>query len=708
MLNDNAVKIIVKFSCFIVFLWAASFLLQTPAAEAAAPTYFHSASNPADNGTGADNSILAVTPPASMNAGDLVVLVGQLQDATTGNITVSETGGQTWSSVSEAAANDMEVAVFWAQYNGTWSANPSLNFASIAGTQPATAVMHVFRPASVGSGNWVVDTAFAGGAEASASPTVITGITPAKRDNVTLAGWAIPNASTWGTLSGTGWAAMETAQWRNTSGSDQSMTFAHQLQSAPAATNDVSQAPSTAAAGVSFTMAWSFQLSPTVALNSPADASSDTDTTPTFNFTGTDANSDTLEYNVQVDTVNSFDSTDDFFTTSTKTLASGENYALSITDDANYIYVGTYASPAKVVRITKSDFSTTSTKTLASGENATYSITDDANYIYVGTDTAPAKVVRISKSDFSTTSTKTLASGEDYTYSITNDTDYIYVGTYTAPAKVVRISKSDFSTTSTKTLATGEDYAYSITDDTDYIYVGTYTTPAKVVRITKSDFSTTSTKTLASGENSARSITDDANYIYVGTFTSPAKVVRISKSDFSTTSTKTLASGENIAYSITNDTDYIYVGMNTSPAKVVRISKSDFSTTSTKTLASGENIARSITDDTDYIYVGTDTSPAKVVRISKTTPLINKFSTTDAGFTAGHPFASGSAIDYTVQAGDALSAGTYYWRVAAIDPSGSNIYGAWATTRSFTVTAAVSRVIRLSGKVKFIGKVKVY
>ncbi|PJC30045.1 hypothetical protein CO052_00090, partial [Candidatus Saccharibacteria bacterium CG_4_9_14_0_2_um_filter_41_9] len=64
-------------------------------------------------------------------------------------------------------------------------------------------------------------------------------------------------------------------------------------------------------------------------------------------------------------------------------------------------------------------------------------------------------------------------------------------------------------------------------------------------------------------------------------------------------------------------------------------------------------------------------------------PYLSKFSTIDTGFTAGHPFASGSAIDYTVQS--ALPPNTYYWRVAAIDPLGSNVYGAWATTRSFIV-----------------------
>lgn len=69
------------------------------------------------------------------------------------------------------------------------------------------------------------------------------------------------------------------------------------------------------------------------------------------------------------------------------------------------------------------------------------------------------------------------------------------------------------------------------------------------------------------------------------------------------------------------------------------------------------------------------------------TVLLDKLSTTDAGFTAGHPFASGAAKDFTVQAGDALTTGlTYYWRVRGTDPSGTNTYGAYSTTRSFTIS----------------------
>jgi len=47
---------------------------------------------------------------------------------------------------------------------------------------------------------------------------------------------------------------------------------------------------------------------PTVALNTPADAGSISDDTPTLEFTGTDAEGDVIEYEIQIDTVNTFDS----------------------------------------------------------------------------------------------------------------------------------------------------------------------------------------------------------------------------------------------------------------------------------------------------------------------------------------------------------------------------------------------------------------
>lgn len=71
--------------------------------------------------------------------------------------------------------------------------------------------------------------------------------------------------------------------------------------------------------------------------------------------------------------------------------------------------------------------------------------------------------------------------------------------------------------------------------------------------------------------------------------------------------------------------------------------------------------------------------------------LIEATSGTDAGFVNTidggdtDPFTSAQKISYTVQAGDELSAGTYYWRVYAIDPTGGNTYGQYSSENSFVI-----------------------
>jgi hypothetical protein len=98
------------------------------------------------------------------------------------------------------------------------------------------------------------------------------------------------------------------------------------------------------------------------------------------------------------------------------------------------------------------------------------------------------------------------------------------------------------------------------------------------------------------------------------------------------------------------------------------------------------------TNGTDWTTVSDDLRIS--IRGTPITPLIGKLSTTDDGFTAGHPFTSGAQITYTVQS--ALTPGvTYYWRVRAIDPSGSNTWGAWSDIYSFTTAAASTFIPRM-------------
>jgi hypothetical protein len=87
-----------------------------------------------------------------------------------------------------------------------------------------------------------VDTAEDTSAFSAATTQTIPGRTPANASNVSIAAWVTADDNTWGSLSGTNWSKTGlSAQYRNTSGQDMSSTYAYQIQTSAAATNDVSQ-----------------------------------------------------------------------------------------------------------------------------------------------------------------------------------------------------------------------------------------------------------------------------------------------------------------------------------------------------------------------------------------------------------------------------------------------------------------------------------
>jgi len=71
------------------------------------------------------------------------------------------------------------------------------------------------------------------------------------------------------------------------------------------------------------------------------------------------------------------------------------------------------------------------------------------------------------------------------------------------------------------------------------------------------------------------------------------------------------------------------------------------------------------------------------------------------------PFASGDSMSFTVPGGETLIASTqYFWRVRGKDPSGSNTFGSWSSTRSFTtgssgtvLTSTQSAVARIANNI---------
>lgn len=201
------------------------------------PTFFGATSVPVD-GAAATNATttITLTPPTSMLDGDLVIVY--LTQRGTATFSVGVTGGQTWTSIGRnVGTTNVALETYWARYNGTWAANPRFDFS--AGTN-TTAVMIVFRP-DTSTNVWGTEQ-IATTAAAAAATITVTGITPANPNNVTVANWNTADDNTWGTLTGTNWTkGTLSAQYRNTAGTDASSTFAYQLQSTAAATNNVSQ-----------------------------------------------------------------------------------------------------------------------------------------------------------------------------------------------------------------------------------------------------------------------------------------------------------------------------------------------------------------------------------------------------------------------------------------------------------------------------------
>jgi hypothetical protein len=225
-----------------------------------ANSYYNSAANPADSASATNTADpTAVTPPTGMTAGDLVVMVGH-QRATGATLAVSAAGGQTWNSLTAIGTTNVTARVFWCQYNGTWSTDPSVDFSAATCN---SVILHVFRPPST-SYTWSVNQTqveldFSG----TLSPTIAGQTTTGSDPTVTLAGWFTADDNTWGTISGAGWIDAGIAQYRNTSGSDQSATFAYKLQTAAGATGNVTKTQLTLGddAGSSFIITFAATLS---------------------------------------------------------------------------------------------------------------------------------------------------------------------------------------------------------------------------------------------------------------------------------------------------------------------------------------------------------------------------------------------------------------------------------------------------------------
>jgi hypothetical protein len=232
-------------------------------------TFFGVASTPADNGSQTGPGPVAVTPPASMQDGDLCVVYVSARQAATltdhprmydASNVATQHGGQTWNRAEHNVSGcDIWAGVYWCRFNGTWSANPAWRCDAVNVANAFTVVMLVFRPSS-SSKIWQVDVGpnhvhFA--APTTPFTVTATGLTTTRASTVTIASWFCRVSNTWGSMSGSGWDQTGLgAQYRNTFSSTWGFSFAYKIQTSTGATGNVSQNESAANAGDTFVTAF--------------------------------------------------------------------------------------------------------------------------------------------------------------------------------------------------------------------------------------------------------------------------------------------------------------------------------------------------------------------------------------------------------------------------------------------------------------------
>jgi len=215
-------------------------------------TYFGSASTPADGGSQAGPTV-AVAPPASMQVGDLVVMVSQQRvNATGAPMNVLATGGQTWNTLGQIEDDAAHIAfrVFWCLFDGTWTANPSVSVGSV--TLPLSVVMHVFRPTSTDM-LWAIDVAQAQAAfdapELETESVLLDSRTTAHASTVTLGFWTTADARAWLSMSGSGWSAFTPAQYENKLANYQTSTYGRNIRTTVGVIDQVGQRQQSPLAG---------------------------------------------------------------------------------------------------------------------------------------------------------------------------------------------------------------------------------------------------------------------------------------------------------------------------------------------------------------------------------------------------------------------------------------------------------------------------
>lgn len=515
---------------------------------------------------------------------------------------------------------------------------------------------------------------------------------------------------------------------------------------------------------------------PTVALNSPADVGTVNSITPQMQLTGTDSDSDAIRYQVQIDTVNTFDSISDSVQVADSNSEINADGADSVGTGSTYQGVGqSFIGKNGILDNCQFFLDKVNSPT---GNAVAKIYTHSGGY---GATSIPTGAALATSDNFDVstlTATPTLStfnfSGANR-ISLADDTKYVVTIEYSGGDASNNLAVNSDNTTphhggnasglfsgswivNGGGLSTGEDLCFYVnivpkipkinkisgqsvgfTDITNGAHTDPFTSGEQIGLTVQNSGSTIAIDSVSSGRNSTGNITvshttasgndrmlivlttaQDSNHsnMPVTGITYNGKALNKLRSDEAAGNNRT-----EIWYLIAPDVGTFNVIV-THKGSIGESTCGVISLTGVKQFAPEANNGSSGNSVTPSVSLTTVASNAFTISIASaeaTFSTINNGQTVLSGYpltdqsyenadAASNTISSPGAttLSYTISSGQswAISAvslapagldsltnsTTYYWRVRGKDPSGSDIYGAWSSTRSFTVTLASSLV----------------